>query len=503
MTCRAGWMGAAMAAWVAVLAGCGEGVPPSAPPGRAASAVTGVAVRPWGPVGTAPIRDSAARARSAHRIVPPDVADRAAIRRLFLLAEEAFAPQAPACDPQVLPAATFEPFAAFDLPRTAIHPATAFDGTGIWYAVNLPAGDGSGNLVPWAARMACDGTMLVAPFLVADVGHNAVDPAVAVSGDAVLVVWQVDDPDKAPDNMDVWVRAFGVDGQPRSEATLLEPTSGAAPIPGTLWMPAVAPIDGGFLVAATLADAQAQRFQTLVARLGPDGAPAPGDDGPLDAFLPAREDGIGQVYPAVAVAGDGTPWVAWDREPDQGDARVVFGPLGAWGDAMAPGPMPFPDAQAVSGAAALAVAGGDSSAVLLAASVGDDDPAIRLRQVAPGIAGAADLVRDGGRRADVSPAVAVDAAGYRGLLAWYRLRSGYLADVVVQPFRNFGGVLLARGAESVLNPAGFIDKHDAIAPYPLALTAVGAGRFLVSWVERRTGEDAATEYHVMSRFVGP
>lgn len=417
--------------------------------------------------------------------------------------EASVASSLPACDPGVLPAGIFEPLSAFDLPRTEIHPATAFDGEAIWLAVNLPAGDGSGNLVPWAARMACDGTMRVAPFLVADVGHNAVDPAIAVSGDSVLVVWQVDDPEKSPDNMDVWVRAFAVDdGAPRSEALLVEPLTAGQPIPGTFWLPSVAPRADGFLVVGALADAQARRFQALVTRRAADGTASLGDDGALDAFLPAREDGVGQVHPTVATAADGTTWLAWERSPDEGQGvgQVVFGTLGPWGEPMVP--VPFPDLGVASNGAVLAVADGDPPVVLLAASVGVSDPAIRVRQVSP-VADGNDLLLDGPGRVDVSPAVALDPGGLAGLVGWYRLRTGYLADVVVQPFRRVGGVLMARGPETVLNPPMMTNKHDAIAPYPLALTAVGAGRFLVSWVERRTGADAATEYHVRSRFVRP
>ena len=262
--------------------------------------------------------------------------------------------------------------------------------------------------------------------------------------------------------------------------------------------------DLGFLVAATLADAQALRFQTVVMRRAADGAAAQGEDGPLDAFLPAREDGVGQVHPAVASAADKTPWLAWERSPDegQGDAQVVFGTLGAWGDPMDPAPVAFPDAAIPSTGATLAAASGESPVVVLAASVGAADPAIRLRSVAPD-RGASDLVLDGPGRIDVSPAVALDPGGLAGLVGWYRMRAGYLADVVVQPFRRIGGALVARGDEVVLNPAGMMDKHDAIAPYPLAVTSVGAGRFLVSWVERRTSAESGTEYHVRSRFVGP
>lgn len=418
---------------------------------------------------------------------------------------DADVPTAPfGCDPTQVRTSNFEPFA--DAPKTQIHPATAFDGQGIWFAFNLPALDGSANFAPWAARVACNGDVLIAPFQVATGAGNAVDPAIAIQDDTVAIVWQEDIPENAPDNMDVWIRTFGIDGTPRTaDAVLLTPTAQGNPVPGTLWLPSVAAVDDGFLIAATLADGELELFQTLLVRVDTYGNPALDTDAqtPLDAFWPAREAGTTQTYPAIAADAEGRMWTAWTRWPEgQEDAvdRVVFGALGDWGQSMTPAP--FPDAQAESQGAHLAVTREGPPVVVLAATIGGEDLAVRLRQIVPQTT-AQDLVLNTPSKIDHSPVVALD--GSRGLVAWYRVRTGYQADVVFQRFDRVDGKLVPRGQEDIANlpePGGH--QHAAIGAYPLALTPVGSGRYLLSWVEQTPQTPTQErEFRIRSRFVAP
>ncbi|HOU52823.1 MAG TPA: hypothetical protein PLQ97_02725 [Myxococcota bacterium] len=403
------------------------------------------------------------------------------------------------CPPSRWPSGNFAPFGDLGDPMIQIHPAVAFDGEAVWWAFNLPAGDGSGNLSPWAARMACDGSFLVPPFRVEAEGYNAVDPAIAVSGDSVLVAWQTDVPEEAPANMSVRVRAFLQDGTPRTDGPLrLVPRSGGEPVAATLWMPNLAPTTSGFLLSATLADPNRGKFQTILSRLGFDGRVLDAGEGQVgDWWMPAPDEGASQTY-GTALEQDGL-WVTWVRSPEEASdqVQVVHGPV--FGGPLDGPPAWFPDSSTPGSAPVLASRGGDQALVVLGASVGTSDVAIRIRQVHPAPPSPRDLVLDAPGRQDVAPALALGPTG--GMAAWFRIRSGYLADVRTQAFRTDPEGLTPEAEERLINETEDGEPHDAIAAYPLAVTPVGPGAFLVAWVERRKvpGQDA--RYQATARFV--
>ncbi|MBP7125946.1 hypothetical protein KBD49_06240 [Myxococcota bacterium] len=424
--------------------------------------------------------------------------------------EEASAPEVPGdiesdsgpplpCPPGSWPRGPFAPFGELGNPMIQIHPAVVFDGQSLWWAFNLPAGDGSGNLSPWAARTACDGTVEVAPFPVATAGHNAVDPAVAWSEETVLVAWQADVPEEAPANMSVRVRAFDRDGNPRtSDAIRVVPRPAGTETVATLWLPSLAPAATGFLLSATLADPARGRFQALLSRLGIDGNPLVAGDGEEGDWMPAPEEGVNQAY-SVAVEQDGL-WIAWVRSPDEDPDQVQIARARSFGGPLDGPPEPFPDALTAGSAPVLASRGGATPVVILGASIGASDASIRIRQVHPVPPGATDLVIDAPGRQDLAPALALDDTG--GAVAWFRIRSGYLADVRFQAFAREPGELRALGDEMLLNEGEGGEPHDAIAAYPVAITSVGTGAYLVSWVERRKVAGQDPRYQVMARFLG-
>ena len=76
--------------------------------------------------------------------------------------------------------------------QTQIHPDATWDGEAFWMTWNIP--NEEGKFETWAGRFDCQFNFLVEPFAVEQVtGMNDIDPAVAVSGEHVLVAWARDD----------------------------------------------------------------------------------------------------------------------------------------------------------------------------------------------------------------------------------------------------------------------------------------------------------------------
>lgn len=76
---------------------------------------------------------------------------------------------------------------------TQIHPSAAFDGEAIWFAWSAVV-ESTGLFEIRAARMACDGTLLVTPFSVDSINPgNSFEAEIALSGGNMLIAWHVDD----------------------------------------------------------------------------------------------------------------------------------------------------------------------------------------------------------------------------------------------------------------------------------------------------------------------
>jgi hypothetical protein len=91
-------------------------------------------------------------------------------------------------------------------PDTQIHVFGAPDPDGVWVAWNQP--DGAGLFDVWVQHLGCDGQVDVGPLQLDDGADNEIDPAVAVSGNRVLVAWQSDN-GLGQDNLDVRWRLLG------------------------------------------------------------------------------------------------------------------------------------------------------------------------------------------------------------------------------------------------------------------------------------------------------
>jgi len=392
-----------------------------------------------------------------------------------------------------------QPGVAFELvpegPDTQIHVDAAFDGEAVWLAYNQPRDDDSGGFDVWGTRVHCDGSVAVAPFSVQAADHgNEIDPEVVVAGERVYVVWQADtggDP-----NLFVYVRSFDRGGHPTSEVEqVLVPRPDGEAVSASAWLPKAAPLPGGDLLLATSwAAPDAQRWQVLLQRLGPEGLPALDAAGaPAPSMTPYPERLVSQAYPAVATQADGRAWVAWTRTPDEGNEQVVL--TGLEPDAVDAAPLPpvamGPAEQPSAGAALDASPDGQ---VYLALHSQGADLQVHLYDAASPGNERLHLEFGGARREDHSPSLAAAPGG--GAVAWYRVRSGIRNDVWLQGFRRDGDRLSAVGEPLLVNAPDEEGDHAAPPIYGVALTHVGGGVFMLAW-----SEGASPAFRLVGRFV--
>ncbi len=365
-----------------------------------------------------------------------------------------------------------EPIALYpDGPKTQIHVAAASDGSSVWVALSTPDEGSSFDVV--TTRIACDGKVLVAPFLLHETPlFNELDPAIAISGDAVLVAWQQDN-GQFPDNLSTYFRTFGVDGTPLSELPVDLPT--LAPDTATTanaWMPAVTSTDGGFVLATAAAVEGAQGFQVVLTGVGKDGTVA--ETGTLAAFEPAAS----QVYPALA-SHQGNVLVAWTRQVVDGDDKVQVAVQESNGSMLAPS-----DASDQGMSFSGSVAGGDA-AYLAFDSGTDSKRTVVVRSLtapdsSPCVLGGAGLLNH-------TPAV-VSLAGQPAVV-WYENQGG---------LKNHLYLRRCAGFPDSPAPAGLLTKvnNTYAAPYPAALTRVNDHVVFSAW-----SEGANPDFEAWGRFV--
>jgi hypothetical protein len=206
-------------------------------------------------------------------------------------------------------------------PDTQIHVFGAPDPDGVWVAWNQP--DGAGLFDVWVQHLGCDGQVDVGPLQLDDGADNEIDPAVAVSGNRVLVAWQSDN-GLGQDNLDVRWRLLGREG-------VLGPVQEAL-VPHNALMPKVVATSGGWRLAAV--HAREAVFEVFTLELDPEGLPVgeavdvEADPGSGETWPALTEEHLawevdGQVVLEGTVLGDGHApsisgrWVGWSD--DAGD----------------------------------------------------------------------------------------------------------------------------------------------------------------------------------------
>jgi hypothetical protein len=360
---------------------------------------------------------------------------------------------------------------------TQIHPAVAWDGEAIWVTFVRPEEGGDGGFDVYATRVGCDGRRLVEPFAVqSDPSGNDIDPALAIAGDRVLIAWQTDDGTGGTDNLQVRYRLFDRDGTPRGEDRTLRTRYEGAPVGANHMGVKVAGLpDGRFAVAGSRALPATMRFSAYVQRLAADGSL----DG--EALDPSVEMEVGQTAVAVDATPGGDLWVAYDRQPDGGEAAVTvhrFAPERA--------PEPALERPAVSsGADLLATA----DAVWAAFAGGALETDLRLVDVSVPLAERAPAVLGESGRVEHSPRLARAEDGAMAL-AFFRQIRGFDNELHVARFTP--------GAPGAPPTVGETVRADRIgAPsYQPALTHVRGDFWFVAFAE---GE--SPDFRLVGRFV--
>ncbi len=358
---------------------------------------------------------------------------------------------------------------------TQIHAHARFDPMhqGLWLAYTRPANDGTSDLQTALARVGCDGTVQMAPIAASTSVQNHVDPEVVVSDTRVLVIWAGDDGTGGSGNLDVLTRLFDRDGQPLGDAEQpLALTRAGAPFTGSAWMVhAAAAPDDTFVVAGTRAVEEVSAFHLFVQRLSLEGIAAE------PTIEPVLQPGFAHTEPRIAIGDDGTAHIAWSATEDFSSYQVstLSLPAGDDGSMLTAQPLgPEGDHAAVTaGAQPL---WGNSVA----------EPSGRGIRVVSSPGGTPLSLSEGGR-IDHSPTL--QTADTHAALAWFRLVSGTRNEVVVTRVDGVGTDALVAGEELLLPDA-------EAAPYPLSLTHVGQGVYLVVW-----SQGQSPDFVIYGRFV--
>lgn len=357
-------------------------------------------------------------------------------------------------------------------PSSQIHPAIAADGAGVWVVYNRVTPGGEVRTFDvWATRLGCNGRSSVLPFEVSvDPVNNDTDPAIAVGADgSALIVWS-NDVQGADPNLIARVRLIGPDGTPRTDVQPITTQRDGAPFPGSQWMVQVARDGDGFVVVGARGVEARSAFQVFAQRYDANGAP-------VGETASAERDMTQQLDPDVAVAADGTVWLAWG-EGDQGSGAVVAAPWTMDAELTSRPVLPAP-----AGSTRVATAGDRVFVLGHLTKRGGTDIAIREMD------GDGSLELGAMGAIDIQPALA--AQGDSARVAWFRRVQGNRAAVWTQRLD------LTAGLDALGEPTQ-IETISPAAPYPMALAALADGRYVIAWTE---GE--APAYRIKLRFLEP
>jgi hypothetical protein len=383
----------------------------------------------------------------------------------------------PACEPSA--GATFEPD---DSVGTKVNVHAVFAGGAAWLTYDVVEGDTS-NLDVAMVRVGCDGATLSQGLVTSRAGNNDTSAPLATAGERVLVTWAAD---KGPvtDNLDIFTRAFALDGTPAGDDAVLAHELGDFPAMVADWMPGVAgdSDDDGFVVVGTRAHPEVERFATFITRTDAAGA---ADGATLEPSLVPMAN---HNFPAAATTSAGT-LVAYLDGPDTGDDHVVWTLLAAGADTLAPSPpSQVVELPAAGAPPALAGLGDHGYAVVNTDSNGGADGGsaqLWVRRL-PGGAPADAVEIAPGTAANYYPAVATDGVS-GGAVAW--LRFGATRELWLARFVDDGGAITASAPVQVTT-------ERSVSAYKPAIVHLAGDHFLVAWHEYD-----GTNYRLLAQIV--
>ncbi|MEC9440428.1 MAG: hypothetical protein VYE40_04900 [Myxococcota bacterium] len=373
----------------------------------------------------------------------------------------------------------------------------AFDGEAVWVVYNKREAAGAGDGDIWAARYACDGSAMVAPFQVNTGGGMANDyhPNLAIRGEDLYVLWSREE-DGA--NFPV-MRAMRTDGTGMmAQEAIITPEIAGEPLSNLIWETDVTALPGGEAAfTASFASEKAGTFQIVVQRFDRTGALV-GDA--LEAF---EEKGVEQTRPSITSLEDGTLYVSWTRYKaadamagsSEEPPRVVY-------TRFAPGATepdvagPFP---AQPGAT------GDNQLSRYSKERTIDDKVYLAFQLDS--TGENDvLVKDGtfgaplafgtiqGSAIDLRPSVAGRVEGGGGAIAWFRADPSPIGNSVHVASFQLNGNSFSIGQEIDIPTSNF-----ARPPYGPAIAHVSGDIYFITWSEGSSTGNTM----IKGRFVKP
>ncbi len=361
------------------------------------------------------------------------------------------------CSEQDLPRHRFELTA--DAHAARIHPQSVLAGNRIWTVYNAPQPDGSGDFATFVVAHDCSGTETHPPTRLTESPGNQTDPAIALSGDRMLVAWQVDA--GGSPNLSIHTAVLGLGGGiVRADRELAMQREGELHV-GNAWMPRVAALPDGFALAGSRG--VDNTFQAFVQRLDVEGE---ADGESVDLFL---NPGFAQLEPTVVTSGRDIT-VAWSSD-------LTTGEVEAWR-------LPANSDEAIQ------LWTSPASGGVRGASLGSDVFIAAHEEGGPGLM---PVIHRLGTDAPIfSPDIAVSghtvglAAGADDLLfAWHQ---GTPTNAEL-----FAVAVDASGVPAeVFEP----EYERQVVAYPADVAAIGADGFFISWVE---GE--ALDYQLFGQFI--
>ena len=357
-----------------------------------------------------------------------------------------------------------------------VHLDADFDGQRLYLAYNT-ANTETEAMGIHGRTLACDGT-LGDEVTISQEQSLFTDPQIAAGASDIMVLWQRDEADLGPNNLDLFAQPYTKAYEPLTEDNiLLEMKREGAPEVKNAWMASVVPARMGVYWAfGSRGHSQATTFQTFGQLLDSTGQTL------CDSIDLNLAPEIGQVYPVSDAKGDRV-LIAWEATLDQGtEIEYILSEGGllhlatpdltnVQGDAQRPAVALNHDGE--QGALAFFVQSGSISKVLLM----DPLQPTNVIQV-----GRSDKIAH-------SPAVALGKNG--GVILWLENISGTKNNAYFQPFQWQEDRYVLLGVPTPIT-------SEKVLPYAPLVLHLDDDHYFLGWM---AGD--YPNYQAYGRFIGP
>jgi|GEM_PF-6509058 len=388
-----------------------------------------------------------------------------------------------------------EPFVT--LPGEAqmqVHPAAAFDNSGIWIVYNNFANEDNGNGAIYLTKIASDGSYLVDPIKVSTLDDtNNIDPALTIGDDTITVVWAGDNSSAQPNNLAIYYRQFDKNGTSKSDNEIKYiPIVDNAEVQANVWIVQVCSLqNNAFAIAGSWADPDINAWRVFVQRFDAEGKTS-------GNLIPAyKESAYSQTTASIRANSDDTIFVSWvEQPPEEGTPDyVVFTSIAADSETPNPATPIDPTDGTMSGTPIVNIVPDAQETVFVSyyAETSSTNTNIIIQD-------ATNLDNEGNigtfgksGKYEYSQNVAPTSTG--GAVMWARQTSGFYGDIFFNSFDRDENGIVPASTEMQLNTA------NAVAYYTPSLIAITANLYFAMWVEPSKNMVNETVYTLKSRFI--